>query len=164
MSFSSDPALQANQLPISVQLPYEMEKFIPIMELLYKRIADAVNTKEGNLYNLIETAAFIQYFTENTPNVFRPVYRMTINFGALPNAGTKSVAHNIPFTSAFTTTRIYGSATDPMGLTYIPLPYASPTDASNIELYVDAVNVNVITGSNRSNYTISYIVIEYTKM
>ncbi len=169
MSFSSDPALLANQLPISLQLPNldQPELFVEQVELFYKRIANSVNTKEGALYQLLETATFQQYFTtyfaDQRPN-FRPVYRKTIDFGTLPNTGTKSVAHGINFTSTFTTTRIYGSATDPVGLQYLALPYASPTDANNIELYVDATNVTIITGSNRSAFTRCTVVIEYTKV
>ena len=86
---------------------------------------------------------------------------MVINFGALPNAGTKSVPHNIPINGSYTFTRIYGAASDTTGLNYIPLPYASPTAANNIELNLDATNVNIITGSNRSNFNITYVIVEY---
>jgi hypothetical protein len=161
---SSDPALLANQLPISLSVPSEWERAQPILELFLKRVSDSVNTKEGGLYNLIETAAFIQYFTAGTPNTFRPVYRMTVNFGALPNATTKSVAHGINFTNAFTATRIYGAATDPTDMLYIPIPYASSTANKNIEIYVDATNVNIVTGINLTAYTTTYVVIEYTKI
>lgn len=93
----------------------------------------------------------------------RQVLRKVINFGALPNAGTKAVAHNIPITAGYTFTRIYGTASDTTGLNYIPLPYASPTLVNNIELKVDGTNVTVITGSNRSNFNVAYIILEYIK-
>lgn len=98
-----------------------------------------------------------------TAALYRQVYRLIVPFGSLPNAGTKSVAHNLPVNTAYTWTRIYATATDPVGLTGIPIPYASPTLINNIELNVDATNVNIITGSNRTNYTICNVVLEYLK-
>ena len=92
---------------------------------------------------------------------FRQVTRLVVNFGALPNTATKSVAHNIPITAQYTFTRIYGAASDATGKTYIPLPYASPVLVNNIELSVTATNVVITTGSNRSNYNVCYVILEY---
>lgn len=92
---------------------------------------------------------------------FRQVFRLLVNFGALPNATTKSVAHGLTITSTFSFTRIYGCASDQSGMTYIQLPYASPTLANNIELNVDSTNVNIITGSDRTNFTVCYVILEY---
>lgn len=128
----------------------------------------AVNVKDVGYYS---TELFMngQLFFPN-PNLnsssstlpdYRPVFRSVINFGALPNAGLKSVPHHLFFNSGTTFTRIYGAASDTTGLTYIPLPYASPTLANNIELSVDAVNVNITTGANRTNYNVCYVVLEY---
>lgn len=90
--------------------------------------------------------------------VYRQVYRMLVNFGALPNAATKSVAHTIPNINAdFTFTRMYGTATDPVGLLYIAVPNA------DITLTADATNVNVTTVANLTAYTRCYIVLEYLK-
>lgn len=128
-----------------------------------------LNGKDSGFYPLAEFITGQTYFpnpaviTNIIQAINRPVYRATINFGALPNTGTKSVAHGIPFASNYTVTRIYGAASDTTGLNYIPLPYASPVLANNIELKVDGTNVTVITGSNRSNFNISYIVLEYLK-
>jgi len=92
---------------------------------------------------------------------YRPVTRKVINFGVLPNTATKSVAHGITFNAGVSFVRVYGTATDPVGFNAIPLPYASSILANNIELNVGATNVNVITGSNRTNFTITYVVLEF---
>ena len=60
-----------------------------------------------------------------------------------------------------TFTRVYATASDTTGFNYIPVPYASSTAANNIELNVNGTNVNIITGSNRSNFNICYVVLEY---
>lgn len=164
MAFSSDPALQSNQVSISLEIPRpEDPNFETIMSLFMKRTTDAVNTKEGALYSLREVATFQQYFTAGDPQTTRNVYRMTVNFGALPNAGTKSVPHGIAFTSAFSLTRMYGAATDPVNLIYIPLPYASPTLNQNIKLNADGTNVNIETAINYTAFTRCTVVLEYTK-
>jgi hypothetical protein len=81
--------------------------------------------------------------------------------GALKNTGTTTAAHNITCDANTTFTRIYGVATDPVGLTYIPLPYIDVSGAFNIQLYVNSTSVNIVTASNRSNFTICYVVLEY---
>jgi hypothetical protein len=92
----------------------------------------------------------------------RQVYRQVVNFGALPNTATKSVAHGIAMTAVTTATRIYGAASDIVGQTFLPLPYASAT-GSDIELNFDATNINITTTADRTNYTICYVVLEYLK-
>lgn len=158
-----------------VQQLYQVEvtspEFKELLVRLYQNInnmALVLNIKDSGYYN---TSQFINgqlYFpnpalnssTAQTPE-FRQVYRTVVNFGALPNTATKTSPHGITCNAQTSFTRIYGCASDPVGLTYIPLPYASATAADNIELFVDATNVNVITSANYSAYTITYIVLEY---
>lgn len=101
--------------------------------------------------------------TTTASPVLRQVFRLVINFGALPNTGTKSVAHGLTITAGYSFTRIYATASDPIGKNYIPIPYASPTDANEIEINVDATNVNITTGSDRTAFTICYVILEYIK-
>ena len=134
-------------------------------------MANLLNIKDSGYYVINEFLNSQGFFqnpaTVNNTDIqpeLRNVFRTVVNFGALPNTGTKSVAHNIMITNTFSFTRIYAAASDQTGLTYIPIPYASVTAiADNIELYVDSTNVNIITGSNRSNYTLCYVVLEYIK-
>lgn len=144
------------------ELLIRMYQFIGLM-------ANVLNVKDTGVYNnAYETVNGQSWFpnpannsSTNTTAAVRQVYRKVINFGALPNAGTKSVAHGITITAKTTFTRIYGTATNP-STSFIPLPYASVTAViNNIELNVDATNVNVITGIDRTAYTVCYIVLEY---
>jgi hypothetical protein len=147
------------------------KEFKELLVRLYQQvnnIANILNIKDTGQYQLSEFITGQLFFsnpalssaTEQTAND-RQIIRKVINFGALPNATTKSVAHNINCTTMTSFTAIYGAATDPSGLNYIPLPYASPTLINNIELKLTGTNVTIITGSNRSNFTITYIVLEY---
>lgn len=146
-------------------------EFKELLVRLYQNLnllATLVNLKDTGYYDLQEFINGQQYFpnpalssSTGTMPTYRPVYRKVINFGTLPNTGTKSVAHGITCTTATSFTRIYATATDPVGFNYIPIPYASPTLINNIELNVDATNVNITTGSNRTAFTITYCILEY---
>lgn len=153
---------------------YEVDITSMAFKELLVRLYQNLNNISINL-NLKDTGYYVQeefvnsqQFFENPTvvstkpqdAVFRQVFRKVIDFGALPNTGVKTVAHNIAPTSSYSFTRIYGTASDQTGLNYIPLPYAG---ANPIELSVDATNVIVTTTSNRTNFNVTYIVLEYLK-
>jgi len=159
MNTNDNPQV-TNQLPISVD--FEEKDFHGTLTSTYKKIANTVNTKTGGLYQPQELSNSEQFFTPSNPQIQRNVYRMTVDFGSLPNNTTKTVPHGINFTSEFALTKLYGASTDADSLLYIPLPYASAS-GSNIELLINASTVTIITNSNRSNFIITYVVIEYCK-
>lgn len=146
------------------------DQFKELLVRLYQNvnnIALSLNIKDSAYYTLNEFVNGQLFFPSSlssnaTEPQYRQVYRLVINFGALPNAATKSVAHGLSIGSTWTFTRIYGTATNP-STEFIPLPYASPTLNQNISLNVDATNVNVTTAINYSAYTTTYIVLEYLK-
>lgn len=152
----------------SVQDPSARELLLRLYQNI-NRISLVINDKDTGFYNTNEYINGQLYFpnpatTSANANStqFRQVSRKVINFGALPGAaGTKSVAHNIIINSSFSFTRIYATASDQTGLNFIPIPYASSVLVNNIELSVDSTNVNITVGSNRSNFTITYVVLEY---
>lgn len=148
----------------------EFKEFLVRLRQSVNDIALAVNLKDSAMYfeqefvngQILFPNPALDSTTSAAPDP-RQVFRFVMNFGALPNTGTKSVAHNLAPDANWSVTRLYAAATDPVALSYIPIPYASPVLANNIELNVDATNVNITTGSNRSNYTICYVIWEYIK-
>jgi hypothetical protein len=147
-------------------------EFKELLVRLYQNInnmALVLNIKDSGYYDLDEFVNGQLFFPNPALSsatqqnaLFRQVFRKVINFGALPAApGTKSVAHGIAINSAYSFTRIYATASDQVGLNYIPIPYASPVLANNIELNVDSTNVNITVGSNRSNFTTTFVILEY---
>lgn len=147
-------------------------EFKELLVRLYQQlnnIANVLNIKDTGMYQLSEFVNGQVFFsnpalssaTAQAPED-RQVMRKVINFGTLPNAGLKSVAHGITCTTKTTFTRIYGASSDVVvAFHYIPLPYADAAGVDNIQLDVDATNVNVTTASNRTNFTVTYIVLEY---
>ena len=147
----------------------------PIIQQLLVRLYQNVNeislvtnVKDTGFYNTDEYVNGQLWFpnplnnsSDTNATQFRQVLRKVINFGPLPNTATKSVAHGIICNTSTTFTRIYATASDTTGFNYIPIPYSSPILANNIEINVDATDVNITTGSNRSNFNICYVVLEF---
>lgn len=133
------------------------------------QIATTLNTKDSGYYDLNPFVNGQLYFPNpanssatQTFAAYRQVYRLVLNFGQLPNAGTKSVPHGIVVNTATTFTRIYGCASDTTAFIYYPIPYVDTVAvANNITLNVDAANVNITTGINRTNFDTCYVVIEF---
>lgn len=145
-------------------------QFKELLVRLYQNLnlmANVINAKETGLFDVDIILNGQSWFpnpnySSTTAAVAKPRsgLRLVINFGALPNTGTKSVAHGIDITANTVITHLYGAATNP-STSFIPIPYASPTSANNIELNMDAMNINITTGSNRSAYTTTFVVINY---
>ena len=91
----------------------------------------------------------------------RQVFRKVINFGALPDNTDVSVPHEIEITSAFTFTRIYGTASDTTALEYIHIPHTSPP--GRVELSVNATDVIIDSTTDFSNFDTTYVILEYIK-
>lgn len=158
MSYTNDKPAMESQLPLTVEYPEEDKAFKEKLYVVNQRTASSVNTKIGGLYVPEEKTTGAQYYDSSNPQKNKNVYRMTVKFGALPNATTKSVPHNIPGWNAFYELKqMYGGATDTANL----LGIAVPNDT--ILLRMDRTDVIITTTANYSNYTLCDIVIEYTK-
>lgn len=148
------------------------KEFKELLVRLYQQInniANVLNIKDTGMYQLSEFVNGQVWYSNPTLSSAtaqipedRQVMRKVINFGALEVA-TKSVAHGITCTVMTTFTRIYGVANKTTApFSYLPLPYAGLTAvANNIELLVDATNVTINNGIDRSMYNQCYVVLEY---
>lgn len=91
----------------------------------------------------------------------KPVYQKTVACGALPNSTNKIVNHNISnldYIIEWT-----GSASDSTGI-HIKFPYVNITTLGNsCNVWIDKTGIGIETASNLSNYTKSYVTIQYTK-
>lgn len=90
----------------------------------------------------------------------KKIYKKTIDFGALPNATTKSVAHGI--TNLAGVIKIEGVCSAGNSWTTVPLMFNSASATFNTDFYVDETNLNASSGQNVSNRT-AYITLYYTK-
>jgi hypothetical protein len=82
------------------------------------------------------------------------------DIGALPNTATKTVVHNIG--AAFALVDMWGVGNDPSAPSSISLNFVTNSAASNnVWMHTDATNIIIVAGTNRSNYSNSFIVLEY---
>ena len=93
----------------------------------------------------------------------KPVYQKCVDFGALPNATTKTVAHGIENLEDVVDARLF--ATDASHTNFLPLNFTA-TSSQNLPYqvsgYITSTNIRIDTGSNRSGFS-GYVVIQYTK-
>lgn len=152
-----------------VTSPEFKELFVRLYQNI-NNISLALNLKDTGYYTIQEFLNGQVFFPDPTLSsttsqapTYRQVFRTTVNFETLPNAASKSVAHNIDVTSGYSFTRIYGAATNTARTSFIPLPFASPTLNQNIKLEVTDTNVVITTAIDYTAYTTCYCVLEYIK-
>ena len=91
----------------------------------------------------------------------KPIYKKTISLGNLPNATTKSVAHNISHLNF--PVKIEGFAYYPSPTNvFVPLPFVGASMAASISLRIENSDVVVSCGADRSG-ALGYAVLWYTK-
>lgn len=92
----------------------------------------------------------------------KPLYQKTINFGALPDAAEKFVAHNISNLDEIT--RIYGITNNSSGSTF-PLPFVNIEVSTGYQILLRATSSDIVvrTGSDRTAFTNTFITVQYTK-
>lgn len=92
----------------------------------------------------------------------KTIYRRVYNFGALPNSNTKDIEHGI--INLDRVINIWGWAFRPSDQTRCPLPFINVnTLALGITLGpVTPTLIRLTCGSNRTDFTESYIIMDYT--
>lgn len=142
------------------------EEFKLLLVRLYQNINSisiALNLKDSALY---DTQEFVngQMFFSNTPmknNQLRNVFRFVMNFGPI-GAGVTSLPHGIPsISNTWIFTRIYGTATDNIGLNFYPIGTGGAAGGV-ITMQVTATNI-VVTNNTGISFTSSIMVLEYLK-
>lgn len=165
MTFSSDPSLNTNQLPISFDVNPDEKDFGATMLLYLRRIANATNTKGSGLYLLQETASFEQYYG-SSPQENRNGYRITIDLVALNGAPIPTGVTAVILTPTTQPPAIdgymfpvqgFGGALDSTGVSYFP------TDPNVSVTYTDSTNTITITNNTGNTLTWFVWVMEYLK-
>jgi len=145
----------------------EYKDFLVQLVQNYNNLAFAINLKTSGYYIQPEFLTSNLFFTVGDSNSFRQEYSVTIPFGALPNAGTKSVAHGIDISTLTPTTfQFVGHqawASKPDQTSFIPIPFSSPILNENIKLTVTDTNIVITTAINYSAYTNTMVTLRYLK-
>ena len=126
---------------------------VPSAKVVYDKISSIMSASPTS-YSLDEQ------LTGGTWVDGKPIYRKTINFGALTNAVEKRVSHGI--TNIDTVVNYYGTTSSNSKATML-LPHVSNSDVYSIAISLDATSLIVVPGTDRTMYTKTYITVEYTK-
>lgn len=91
MSFSSDDALIANQIPQTINLPDMDDKknFSASIEQLLKSIADTLNSKEAGLHSLQEKCSGAMFYGKQNEEQLRDVYRKVFDLVKFNNGSVE---------------------------------------------------------------------------
>ncbi len=154
-----------NTFMLDVQELYSVDvtspQFKELLVRLYQNlnvICESLNKKESGLYKTQEFVSGNLFFNplSSNQNDLRSEFITVVDFGALPNSATTTVAHNIPDVSdQWWWTMVYATATDPVTQTGITLTYPI--------VQVDSTNVTITTTSDLSAFTRCIVVLRYLK-
>jgi len=166
MTFSSDLALNTNQLPISLDVNPDDKDFENILLLYLRRVANAVNTKESGLFLLQENANFEQWYQIGNPQQNRNAYRITadlvmLNGGNIPVGSTSIVLSSstqpMNINGYLYPVQGFGGAKDTTGLSYFL------NDPSIYVRYNSSTNTIIIQNNSGNALTWCVWVMEYLK-
>ena len=91
----------------------------------------------------------------------KPLYQKTYNFGALPNNGSKTLAHGLA--SGYFIVDMRGVAYNPSTKEHFPIPFANLNGVGVVRLNVEQNNISISTTVDRSDFTKVYVTLQYTK-
>lgn len=136
----------------------EIELLCPVGEYLWAEFKDRVDFKEitvkgVNPFKYVEEEVIIGTWLGKTH------YRKVVNFGYLPNNGSKEVPHGI--SNLDYVSDMYCVATN--GTSRIPLSRAHTNATLNIVFEIDDTNIVIYDMYDFSSFY-TYVVIEYTKV
>lgn len=112
------------------------------------------NNKIGNIFSTEEIKTNDRWIDG------KPIYRKTYDCGKMPNTTTKAIPHGLTNLQHYMVDISHSFAFN--GTNHISLPYPNNNAQSSIAVYLDATNITIQTGSNRSAYS-AYITLLYTK-
>ena len=157
-----------NNVPDDIILPLDPVNLNLTLTDYFRYLIDRINVQEIGIYDTSELINGQVWFNPTDRQNARGAFRMAVDFGALPNASTKSVAHGITTTQDFIFTRFYAVATAPGVTTIIraiPIPYintTTPTDS--VEMDITDTNVRITTTTaSYVGFTKCYVILEYLK-
>ena len=154
----SGPSVQGVFIPTSENFQVSDEELRIVLTKQTYQTAFALNLKETGIYQTVEIQTSQTWYSQNVQQP-RYGFRKVFEFGSILAGATLTIAHGINFTMF---TSIYGTCVTDV-VDNRPIPYASTAANSNIEVNVDAVNINLSNGAAGPNIVTGIIVLEYLK-
>lgn len=157
---SAPPNSEGPQLALDPVLPEGWQEARNILNDDIREINYAVNAREVSIYETAPQSTGQRWFTADDNQTKRGVKRKVVNFGALPDTTSSSVAHGITVTANTLFTKITAVANDP-STKFVPLPWVKADGSERVEIYADGTNVVITTNFDATGYTTCYVILEY---
>lgn len=150
---SSNIANTVAYLRTTKDFPLEATQLRTEITKAYLDIANAINSRTIGLYptNLPAITGNEFFITSAKQQSLRQIY-------VVSGAGT--IPHRINTNNIAGFVQIYGSFTD--GTNFYPLPYVDSVAATNqVQIFVDPVNINIISGAGAPVLVAGTIILEW---
>lgn len=142
-------------LPVSIVLPSDPEALKVKLSSYLTEVSLKVNQRALGTFTTAESDTGQKWFLDTIE--FRQIYQ----FGTIAAGATLTIPHLITDIMQFT--NIYGTCIT-ANPDLRPIPYASATAVNmQIEIFVDAVNINIINGAAAPAIISGLVVLEYLK-
>jgi len=141
--------------------PDEHSQFLLKLTDYTRSASTCINQREICAYVQNEILTGSTFFSVEQSGDVRPFYRKVINFGALPNATSKSVPHGISVGNTFQFLKILTVGNNPSATGTTPYAIALPDMNSTVK--VTLTNVVITTTADYSAYTQCAVILEYVK-
>jgi len=148
-----------NFIPEDYVIPEDYQEAQLFLKKTLESFARMINRKDTAQYETVE-AQVNHTYPGTAPQIKEDIFRKIVNFGALPNAATKTVAHGLTVNDNWFFTRIEAFAHSQADNRFIPVPNFG---AFNSALWVTYTDVNIAATFDLSNYTRCYVILEYYK-
>jgi len=151
-------------LPTTQVFPEDESQRLIVLTDNYTSLAQNINQREIGTFETIEQLNGQQFFNATDPEKKRFAYRKVFVVGAIAAGATSTIAHGITAANTTTTfTHIYGTVRTAT-IDNRPIPYSSATAVNlQIEVNVDATNINIINGAAAPAITSGIVVLEFIK-
>ena len=93
----------------------------------------------------------------------KDIYEKTVDCGTIPNATTKTIAHNISNLDKIIGYRGYAKNPNNGVCVNLPYTYYDGSSFKALVVYTDSTNITIRTVENLSVYTESYLTLQYVK-
>jgi len=155
---------QSPFLPTTQVFPEELSERLIVLTDNYTALAQSINQREIGTFETVEQLNGQQFFNTTDPERKRFAYRKVFAIGAIAQGATSTTAHGITGVNATTIfTHIYGTCVTDV-VDNRPIPYADVTAVNEqIEINVDATNINLLNGAAAPAITSALVVLEYLK-
>lgn len=156
----------SNTLITSRPFPQDVGQLTKELNKMYTEVSQSVNFKTNGMYELNQTNTSNNWFSTGNIQSKRQSFRQVFQFSTINPGASLSPAITHGIAGITQIVQLYGTcitaaSVNPNGL-YLPIPYVSTSNADKqIQLDMNATQINITNGSGADKILSGIIVVEY---